>query len=203
MFHFGEKTGVELRGEKDGLVPSKAYYERRYGKGGATAGMMANIAIGQGELLTTPLQMAQFAMILANSGKYYQLHLFKEMVDKLSGDKERPKIIEGKINDIKPEVFETVREGMRQVVAGGTGWRASVWRMTGAGKPEQRKIRMENRMPGLSDLHHLRTRKLPSPLFWKMVVLAAGWQRRLSGNICDDIFIIRANSVTKKKNRFL
>ncbi len=134
MFHFGEKTGVELRGEKDGLVPSKAYYERRYGKGGATAGMMANIAIGQGELLTTPLQMAQFAMILANNGKYYQLHLFKEMVDKLSGDKERPKVIEGKIEDIKPEVFETVREGMRQVVAGGTGWRASVWRMTGAGK---------------------------------------------------------------------
>ncbi len=134
LLRFGEVTGVELRSEKPGLVPTRDYYERRYGKGSATAGMMANIAIGQGELLTTPLQMAQFAMILANSGSYYQLHLRKKFVDRRTGEVQqfvpRRKTIPG----IQPEVYEIVREGMRQVVAGGTGWRASVWRISGAGK---------------------------------------------------------------------
>ena len=134
LFQFGKRTGVELRGEKSGLVPSKAYYERRYGPGSLTAGMMANIAIGQGELLTTPLQMAQFAMILANSGKYYQPHLRKKLVDKIAKKEESIHYSPKQIKGIKPEVFETVREGMRQVMAGGTGWRASVWRKTGGGK---------------------------------------------------------------------
>ena len=134
LFRFGEKTGIELRDEKSGLVPSRAYYERRYGKDGLTAGLMANIAIGQGELLTTPVQMAQFAMMLANSGTYYQPHLFKSLVDRVNNSITNPKIVPKKIPGIKPEIFAVVREGMRQVVAGGTGWRAGVWRITGAGK---------------------------------------------------------------------
>ena len=135
LFRFGKKTGIELSTEKAGLVPSEAYYNRVYGKNRWTKGMLANIAIGQGELLVTTLQMAQFAMILANSGTYYTPHLQKKLIGKTASNKADsvlypPQTVEG----IKPEVFEFIREGMRQVVAGGTGWRAAVWGISGAGK---------------------------------------------------------------------
>lgn len=134
LFRFGKKTGIELKTEKGGLVPSEDYYNRVYGKNGWTKGLLANIAIGQGELLVTPLQMAQFAMILANSGTYYRPHLTKKLVNKISNEPDTLSNPPYKLEGIKPEVFEFIREGMHQVVAGGTGWRASIWRISGAGK---------------------------------------------------------------------
>ncbi len=134
LFLFGKKTGVELTTENSGLVPSKAYYDRVYGKGKWTKGILANIAIGQGELLVTPLQMAQFTMILADSGTYYPLHLTKKMIDPVTGKTDSIRFAPRRIKGVKPEVWTTVREGMREVVAGGTGWRAGVWRISGAGK---------------------------------------------------------------------
>ncbi|RMI04824.1 MAG: penicillin-binding protein 2 [Calditrichaeota bacterium] len=133
-FLFGKKTGIELTSENPGLVPSREYYDRKYGPGRWTTGMLANLAIGQGELLVTPLQMAQFAMILANGGVYYPPHLRYRLVDKITGEVENYHPRPHRIEDIKPEVFQFVREGMRQVVAGGTGWRAGVYGLTGAGK---------------------------------------------------------------------
>ncbi len=134
MFLFGERTNVELSGEKSGLLPSKRYYDRVFGEGNWTAGMLANIAIGQGELLVTPLQMARFTMMLANSGEYYQLHLLRKLVNKMDGSQQNfdhePQYITG----IDTLVMQTIREGMRRVVAGGTGSRAGVWQMTGGGK---------------------------------------------------------------------
>lgn len=135
LFRFGKKTGIELSTEKAGLVPSEAYYNRVYGKNRWTKGMLANIAIGQGELLVTPLQMAQFAMILANSGTFYTPHLRKKLVSKSPSIKaDSVSYPPQKIEGIKPEVFEFIREGMRQVVAGGTGWRSAVWGISGGGK---------------------------------------------------------------------
>lgn len=134
LFLFGKKTKIELNSEKAGLVPSEEYYNKVYGKNGWTKGMLANIAIGQGELLVTPLQMAQFAMILADSGGYYQPHLRKKLVNKVTDDPDTLSYPLQKVEGIKPEVFRLVREGMRQVVAGGTGWRAAVWGITGGGK---------------------------------------------------------------------
>lgn len=134
LFQFGKKTGIELLTEKAGLVPSKSYYDRVFGPGGWTKGLLANVAIGQGELLVTPLQMAQFAMILANRGVFYKPHLCHKLVDKISGAETPLSYPAQKLEGIKPEVFETVLEGMRQVVAGGTGWRAAVWGISGGGK---------------------------------------------------------------------
>lgn len=134
LFLFGEKTGIELSSEKSGLVPSREYYDRVYGKNRWTAGMLANIAIGQGELLVTPVQMARFAMMMANSGTYYPMHLTLKLIDKMSRQEMADPHYPRQVQDIRPDVFDVVREGMRQVVAGGTGYRASVWRQTGAGK---------------------------------------------------------------------
>ncbi len=74
---FGTETGIDLPGEDPGLVPDSEYYDRRYGKRGWTKTLAANLAIGQGELLTTPLQIAQFISGLANDGTVMKPHLLR------------------------------------------------------------------------------------------------------------------------------
>ncbi|HDL01660.1 MAG TPA: penicillin-binding protein 2 [candidate division Zixibacteria bacterium] len=65
---FGIKTGVDLPQEASGLNPDTKYYDKRYGKRKWTLGLVLNNSIGQGELLVTPLQLAQFFCGLANDG---------------------------------------------------------------------------------------------------------------------------------------
>ncbi len=74
---FGVETGVDLPDEDPGLVPDVDYYNRRYGKRGWTKTLAANLAIGQGELLTTPLQIAQFIAGLANRGRVMRPHFLR------------------------------------------------------------------------------------------------------------------------------
>ncbi len=134
LFAFGKKTGIDLPNESSGLVPSTAYFNHRYGKNGWTRGNLANLAIGQGELLVTPLQMAQFAMILANRGSYYRPHLLDHtynFADKsVSYYPVEPHYVQG----ISNENYDVVLEGMRRVMDGGTGWRGKVPGIEMAGK---------------------------------------------------------------------
>jgi penicillin-binding protein 2 len=134
LFLFGKKTGIELTNENQGLVPSVPYYDRVYGKGKWTKGMLANLAIGQGELLVTPLQMVQFTSILANRGKWYQPHLALKLEDPITKRQERLSAKTGQIEGIKPAVFDIILEGMREVIDGGTGGRARLYGLTSAGK---------------------------------------------------------------------
>jgi len=134
LFRFGQPTGIDLPGEAPGLVPTRAYYNKIYGKNGWTKGNLANLAIGQGELLTTPIQIAQYVMILANKGVYYIPHLLDHIYD-YSTHKTIEFPVETKyINGISQQVYNVVREGMHQVVNGGTGWRAKVRGIDMAGK---------------------------------------------------------------------
>ncbi len=73
----GRNTGIDLPGEDPGLVPDSDYYDRRYGRRGWTKTLAANLAIGQGELLTTPLQIAQFISGVANDGQVMKPHLLR------------------------------------------------------------------------------------------------------------------------------
>ena len=75
LFGFGELTGIDLVGEMAGMVPDQEYLDQRYGRGRWSKGLMLNLAIGQGELLTTPLQMACFAMAIANEGRSFKPRL--------------------------------------------------------------------------------------------------------------------------------
>ncbi len=77
---FGRKTGVDIPGELAGLVPDSDYYNKLYGPGKWSRFLILNLAIGQGELVVTPLQLAQFFCGLANEGKVYKPHLLKEML---------------------------------------------------------------------------------------------------------------------------
>lgn len=73
-FGFGQKTGVDLPSELTGKVPNRELMNRLYGRRGWARGNLLNLALGQGELLVTPMQMAQYINYLATRGKAGTLH---------------------------------------------------------------------------------------------------------------------------------
>ncbi len=133
--HFGQKTGIDLPSENSGLVPDRKYLDRKFGKNKWSKGLMLNMAIGQGDLLVTPLQMAQLAMILANDGLGYRPHLVIGIQDPLTLTIDPVKIDSFRVN-VDPQNIEIVKEGMRLVVNGptGTGHRARLSNVVVAGK---------------------------------------------------------------------
>ena len=94
---FGKLTGIDIPGEKTGNSPTIAYFNERYGEHGWTRYLMNNLAIGQGEILVTPLQMAVFYAALANGGDIYRPRLVKKVID---GD--------GGTIEFKPERIDTL-----------------------------------------------------------------------------------------------
>jgi penicillin-binding protein 2 len=80
-FGFGKRLGIDLPNEKDGLIPTPAYYDRAYGGRPWKFSNIYSIAIGEGENLVVPIQMANFAATVANRGYYYTPHLVKAIGD--------------------------------------------------------------------------------------------------------------------------
>lgn len=78
-FGLGEPLGVDLPSEKGGQMPTSNLYNRIYGEGRWKFSTIYSLAIGQGEMLVTPLQMANIAAIMANKGYYYTPHLVKRV----------------------------------------------------------------------------------------------------------------------------
>ncbi len=78
-FGIGKKIDVDMPHELRGNVPTVDYYNRFFGKGRWKSSTIISLAIGQGELGITPLQMANAACIVANKGYYYVPHIVKEI----------------------------------------------------------------------------------------------------------------------------
>jgi len=117
---FGRATGIGLPGEEKGLNPNSAYYDKRYGKKKWSRGLVLNLAIGQGELLVTPLQLAQFFCGLANNGVVCGPHLIKS-IEFPDGDQVSPSNqIVWKL-PFSPRTLEILLEGLRLVVEGRNG----------------------------------------------------------------------------------
>ncbi|KKQ61603.1 MAG: Peptidoglycan glycosyltransferase [Parcubacteria group bacterium GW2011_GWE2_38_18] len=119
MFGMGQQTGIDLPGEAKGFLPTKDWKESVKGEKWYI-GDTYHLSIGQGDLITTHLQVAQFTSYFANGGKIYQPHLVKEI---LSGDEVEVKKIEPNLvkeNIVKNSNMEIVREGMRQTVLAGS-----------------------------------------------------------------------------------
>ncbi|MCO5233835.1 MAG: penicillin-binding protein 2 [Chitinophagales bacterium] len=115
-FGFGNVLGIDLSGEKKGNVPSADYYNRIYGKGRWKANTIISVAIGQGEVLSTPLQMANMIASVAEDGVYYTPRLLKYFVKdkkifKPSTEKHNVGIPEYFFPSIKEALAETVRSG--------------------------------------------------------------------------------------------
>ncbi len=134
LLFFGERTGIDLPNENKGLVPTLDYFNQKFGKNGWTRGVLANLAIGQGELLTTPLQMAQLAMIMATRGVLHTPHLLDYLKDKQTDERIYFPVQTKYTQGVSKNVYDILRTGMRQVVDGGTGWRGGVYGIDAAGK---------------------------------------------------------------------
>lgn len=78
-FGFGSKLGTDVISESGGLVPNSELYDGQYGKNRWSGYTIISLAIGQGEILTTPLQLANFGAIIANRGFYYIPHFVKRI----------------------------------------------------------------------------------------------------------------------------
>lgn len=131
---FGRRTGIDLPDEARGLVPSTEWYDRRLGKGKWSTGVMLNLAIGQGELLTTPLQLANFYAALGNGGILWKPHFLKRVQDPQGAQEYRPEEV-GRLPFSK-KTLDVLKESMIRVVHGerGTAHRAQVEGIISAGK---------------------------------------------------------------------
>lgn len=111
----GKKTDIDLDNERSGTIPSSAWKQRRFHERWYPAETLS-VAIGQGYVTVTPLQLADLAAEVANGGTLYKPQFVKE-IDALDGTvvKSFPPIIESRVR-IDPQVLEEVREGMAGVV---------------------------------------------------------------------------------------
>lgn len=114
-FGFGQKLNTELSSEVKGNIPEISYYDKYFGQGHWNSLTIRSLAIGQGEILATPLQMANMCALIANRGYYITPHIVKAIQDTNRVYRELP--FEKKVININPEHFNTVIEGMEAVVA--------------------------------------------------------------------------------------
>jgi penicillin-binding protein 2 len=135
MFGFGSLTGIDITEETKGLLPTTTYMNRRYGERGWTRGFLVSLGIGQGELGVTPVQMASYAMALANKGYYHQPHAVVAFAKNITDSVQLNTYTSRRIA-ISDETWNVVREGMRRVVEepGGTASTARVKGFQSAGK---------------------------------------------------------------------
>lgn len=111
-FGIGKKLGIDLPTENQGSLPEEEYYNRIYGNGRWNAMTVRSLAIGQGELGVTPLQLASYCAAVANRGYYYPPHVVRDIEDGSLNRELKTKIEVG----ISEEHFEPVIEGMQQAV---------------------------------------------------------------------------------------
>ena len=116
-FGFGKKTGLDISEELSGLLPTRKYYDKAFGKDKWPRGILVSLGIGQGELSVTPVQLAQYVALLANYGKTAKPHFIKGFVETSTG----------KFTAVKPQFFDIgisrhtfniVRQAMYKVVNG-------------------------------------------------------------------------------------
>ena len=75
---FGYKLGIDLPGEKRGMIPNAEYYDRNY-HGSWNGLTIVSISIGQGEVTLTPLQIANLGATIANRGYFYTPHVVRKV----------------------------------------------------------------------------------------------------------------------------
>ena len=112
---FGYRLGIDLPGEKRGLIPNAQFYDKAY-KGSWNGLTIISIAIGQGEVNAPPLQIANLAATIANRGYYYTPHVVK----KIEGEPLDSAFTTPHRTLASPEAYNYVVQGMRSAALGGT-----------------------------------------------------------------------------------
>ena len=146
-FGLGNYLGYDLSIGKKGFIPESDYYNRFYGTNRWGSSTTISNSIGQGEILTTPIQMANFATAIANRGFYIKPHFVKSINNKLMNNREK------NYTTIDKENFEIVIDGMLDVVDKGTARIAKINGISVAGKTGtvENFILIENEKKQLTD----------------------------------------------------
>ncbi|MBN1505034.1 MAG: penicillin-binding protein 2 [Candidatus Eisenbacteria bacterium] len=138
-FGLRSRTGVELQGEKSGFYPTTQWYDKTYGHGRWGKGVRLNLAIGQGEILVTPLGLAVFAASIANGGTLYRPYVVASQVERW--DRSRSARRPGRVTPraspgVSSVTLKALRQAMEAAVSGplATGRMASVPGIRVAGK---------------------------------------------------------------------
>jgi penicillin-binding protein 2 len=133
-FGLGSRTGIDLPSERSGLIPGADWFDEKRGEGKWKKGVVLNLAIGQGEVLTTPLQLASLSATISTRGQFRTPHLVAAVRDPVT-EKETP------LPQPRPRQIHLARQhwdevisSMEEVVAAGTGGRSRVPGLRVAGK---------------------------------------------------------------------
>jgi penicillin-binding protein 2 len=195
MFNFDQQTGIDLPQEKRGLIPSPIW-KKRTGQGSWYPGDTINLSIGQGALLSTPLQWAQAMAIIANGGKSVRPHLYFD---------EEPHVMPLEIEN--KEALNFIKKTLEKIVnsPNGTGRHAKLnipeFQIAGKTSTSQvRRISLSERESGIRSVSdtpwHLRDNAMfvgYAPAHKPKYVLAlmiehGGWGGRTTGPIVKKIF---------------
>ena len=113
---YGYRLGVDLPGESRGFIPNSDFYSKIYGANGWKGITVISVSIGQGEVLATPLQIANLAATIANRGYYFTPHVVRSVENTYLGDDfSRPHY-----TGVDPSYYELIVAGMRMSMIQGT-----------------------------------------------------------------------------------
>ena len=140
-FGLGTRLGVDIPSEGRGNLPKASYYDKVYRKGGWRSSTVISLGIGQGELLATPLQLANIEATIANRGFYYKPHLIKAIGDK--------QVIKHEYTvrnyvGVDPQYFDPVINGMQSVVDYGTAVGSKIPGIVMCGKTGTAEVKGKN-----------------------------------------------------------
>ncbi len=116
-FGLGKFLNNDLPTGRKGFVPTADYYDRAFGYTGWKAVSAISLGIGQGELLVTPIQLANMTAAIANRGYYFTPHILKQVGGQAIQD---PNFTQPKYTSVDPEHFDVVIKGMLDVFDKGT-----------------------------------------------------------------------------------
>lgn len=128
---FGRTLNTDLAFELKGNLPSSAVFDKIYGKGHWNAMTVRSLSIGQGEVLTTPLQLVNYAAMVANRGFFYPPHVVRSV-----GTEKTKFATQKNVSTINPEYLDIIIQGMTEVFSGahGTARAFKIDSLTMAGK---------------------------------------------------------------------
>jgi penicillin-binding protein 2 len=164
LLGLGKRTGVPLTGESGGILPGPEWLKLVEPNARWSTGYTANVSIGQGAVEATPLQMAMVTATIANRGMSYEPRLINRVLDQQGNDVKdedgklvappEPKVLADlRKGGIREDQIESVREGMKRVVATGTGKKAQIKGITVAGKTGTAQFWRESEGKKIKDNH--------------------------------------------------
>ena len=127
---YGYKLGIDLPSESRGFIPNAKFYDKFYSEGHWSANTIISVSIGQGEILATPLQIANLGATIANRGWFVTPHVVKEIQDTVMD----AEILKRRYPTVESHHYADVAEGMRMAVTGGTCRRAAITGIEVCGK---------------------------------------------------------------------